>query len=84
MNIQILANEDENFKIQVKEFGEQFVAFDGERSVIAKTEEEAVEGVKEIQQQNVEVQRGPKPAPIENPKSSGLSWFSGTSWDTKQ
>jgi CRISPR/Cas system-associated exonuclease Cas4 (RecB family) len=84
MNIDIQATEDENFKITTKKFGEQHLASDGERVVIAITEEKAIEGVRELQEQNkvVESQRGPKPAPLDNPKCSGVSWFSGTSWDT--
>jgi len=83
MNIEIQATEDENFKVQVKKFGEQFIASDSERVVIAPTEEKAVEGVIEMQQQNAQVERGLKPVPIENTRSTGMSWFEGTSWSTK-
>jgi hypothetical protein len=88
MNIEIQATEDDNFKITVKKFGEQHLATDGERVVIGTTEEAAVEGVVELQEQNKQVEEirtpSPKPVPLENPRSTGVSWFEGTSWSTKQ
>jgi len=85
MKYDIQSSEDENFKIEVKKFGGQYVATDSERVVIAPTEEKAIEGVVELQEQNrVIPDTSPKPVPLENPKSSGLSWFEGTSWSTKQ
>lgn len=87
MNIEIQANEDENFKIQVKKFGEQFIATDSERVVIAETEENAVEGIKELQEQNKiveDVVTGPKAVPLENYRTTNsVGWFEGTSWSTK-
>jgi hypothetical protein len=81
MKYDIQSAEDENFKIEVKQFGEHYVASDGERVTIAVSEEQAVEGVKEIQTQNEEA-RGPKPAPIQNKVYSGTGWFEGTPWST--
>lgn len=84
MKYDIQSIEDENFKIEVKPFGEQHLASTGETVAIAPTPEEAIEKViEQSQPQPVEVQRGPKPVPIENPKSTGMSWFEGTSWSTK-
>lgn len=86
MRVEIVANNDENFNIEVKKFGEQFVASDGERVVIGTTETDALNGVVELQEQNKVaeeiVERGPKAVPIENPTSSDFGWFSGTSWST--
>lgn len=85
MKYDIRSSEDKNFKIDVKQFGEQHIASDGERIVIAPTEELAVEGVEELQEQNKQASNNsPKPAPLENPRSTGVSWFEGTSWSTKQ
>jgi hypothetical protein len=83
MNIEIQATEDENFKVQVKKFGEQFIASDSERVVIAPTEEKAVEGVVEMQQQNAQVEHIPKPVPLENHRSTNSTkYFEGTFWST--
>ena len=85
MNIDIQATEDESFKITTNNFGEQHLASTGETVAIAPTPEEAIEKVVEQSQpQPVEIQRGPKPAPLNNHTSSGLHWFEGTSWSTKQ
>ena len=86
MNIDIQATQDENFKITTNKFGEQHLASTGETVAVAPTPEEAIEKVVEQSQpQPVEVQRGPKPVPLENHRSTNsVSWFSGTSWDTKQ
>lgn len=86
MKAEIVAINDKNFNIQVKKFGEQYVAFDGERSVIGATEDHAVNGLIDLQDQNNVVenstQNGPKPAPLENHKSNSMGWFEGTSWST--
>ena len=94
MKAEIVTNNDENFNIQVKKFGEQYLASDGERVVIGVDETAAVEGVVELQEQNkiveevpVEpqiVNHGPKPVPLEGHRSSNSThWFEGTSWSTK-
>ena len=83
MNIDIQAAEDDYFKMSVVKFGEQHLASNGVNIAIAPTPEEAIEKVVEQSQpQPIEVQRGPRPVPIDNPKCNGVSWFSGTSWDT--
>jgi hypothetical protein len=86
MKYDIQSSEDENFKINVKPFGEQHIATDGERVVIGTTEEIAVEGVKELQEQNKAVEtKSPKPVSIENFRSTNSPhWFEGTSWSTKK
>jgi hypothetical protein len=85
MNIDIQASENENFKITTKKFGDQHIASTGETLAIAPTPEEAIEKVVEQSlPQPVEVQRGSKPVSLENHRSSGVSWFEGTSWSTKQ
>lgn len=85
MKAEIVAINDENFNIEVKKFGEQYLATDGERVVIGATEDHAVNGVVDLQDQNKLVEgsgRAPKPAPLENHQSSGIGWFEGTSWST--
>ena len=78
MDIEIKAESDDSFKIETKKFGEVYVATDGDRVVIGKTEDDAIQGVEEAQ----ELARPAKiAAPIENPK--GLDWFAGTSWGNK-
>jgi hypothetical protein len=86
MTYDIHTLEDANFKIETHSFGEQYIASDGERVVIGPTKEIAVEGVKELQEPNKSIvnRKRPLPTPLENPTSSGMSWFSGTSWDTAQ
>ncbi len=75
MKVDIVSESDDQFNIKVKQFGEVFVATDGERSVIGTTEEIAVEGVEEMQEIAAKVKQ---PVPLENKK--GLGWFDGTSW----
>ena len=82
MKYDIQSVEDENFKIKVKQFGDEYVASDGDRVTIARSQEEAVEGLKEIQIQNQEINKGPKPAPIKNNEYNGTGWFEGTPWST--
>ena len=87
MKAEIVAINDKNFNIEVKKFGEQYLATDGERVVVGSTEDHAVNGVVELQEQNnvaeEAVQRGPKAVPIENHKSvNSMKWFEGTSWST--
>ena len=85
MNIEIVATNDENFNIQVKKFGEQFIASDSERVAIAPTEALAVEGVVEMQEIAATAPRGPKPAPLENSKEGHpFDFFGGTSWAGKR
>ena len=85
MNIEIQVMEDENFKIQVKKFGEQFMASNGETVAIAPTPEEATEKVEEQSiPQPIKIDRGPKPVSLENHRSTNsVKWFEGTSWSTK-
>lgn len=93
MEIEIVSESDDNFKITTKKFGEVAVATDGERVSIGTDEKSAKEGVEEMQVlakirakipapiENRVIEtpsEGPRPAPIENPK--GLDWFKGTSW----
>jgi len=81
MNIEIVSNNDENFKIQVKQFGEQFLASDGERVAIALTEELAIEGVQEMQQV-VNPTINTNAAPLENSREGHpFNPFGGTSWE---
>lgn len=82
MKYDIQSVEDENFKIKVKQFGDEYVASDGDRVTIARSQEDAVEGLKEIQIQNQEINKGPKPAPIQNKVYNGTGWFEGTPWST--
>lgn len=85
MNYEIQAEEDSNFKINVVKFGEKHMASNGENVAIEATPEEAIEKVVEQSTpQPVKVDNGPKPVPIENHRSTGMSWFEGTSWSTKQ
>lgn len=86
MNIEIIANEDENFKINVTKFGEQFLASDGERTCIEPTPEKAEDCVEQLQQGvNPVDTTQPKPAPLENPKvGHPFDFFSGTSWAGKR
>lgn len=89
MEVEIKGGDDDFFKIEVRQFGEQYVACDGERTAIGKTEEDAVKAVEEMQEDAEKVKEIPPPspakqkhsAPIENAK--GLGWFDGTSWGTK-
>jgi hypothetical protein len=83
MNIEIISNNDENFNIQVKPFGEQFIATDGERAVIAITAELAVEGVEEMQEISNNVKSNA--APLENSREGHpFDFFGGTSWSGKK
>jgi hypothetical protein len=79
MEWNIKSEEDETFKIKTIKMGEFIVGCDGVRSVIAATEEDAVEAIEEMQEASS--QRTKLAAPLENPK--GLGWFDGTSWGTK-
>lgn len=90
MNAQIVSEDDVNFKIEVKQFGDHYVASDGERTAIGSTEDEAFQNVSKMQDMlNDEVKepkvtrKGPRPVDI-NPAitTNSPSWFSGTSWDT--
>ena len=54
MKIEIVSEDDDNFaivdstpKIQCKQFGEVWVACDGKRSTIGKTEQDAIKGLEE-------------------------------------
>lgn len=84
MNIEIQAIEDDNFKIQVKKFGEQFMATTGETVAIAPTPEEAIQKVEEqsTPQPIKPIPQGPRGAPINNKVYSGTGWFEGTPWST--
>jgi len=84
VNIEIQAQQDDNFKIQVKKFGEQFMATTGETVAIAPTPEEAIKKVEEQSTpQPIEpIPKGPKGAPINNKVYSGTGWFEGTPWST--
>ena len=83
MNAEIKANEDDNFKIVTKKFGEQYIASDGEQVAIAPTPEQAIQKFEEQSTPKpIEVERGPKPAPIVNKSYSGTGWFEGTPWST--
>lgn len=86
MHVEIQASQDENFKIDVVKFGEQFLATDGERVEIAETPEVAIEKIEEIQNTPVvEAHRGPRPAPLDNFRSTDAgSFFGGTSWGTNK
>jgi hypothetical protein len=81
MNIEIVSNNDENFKIQVKQFGEQFLASDGERVAIALTEELAIEGVEEMQKISTPPVNT-NATLLENSRSGHpFNPFGGTSWE---
>lgn len=86
MNIQIVAASDENFKIQVSSFGEQFLASDGERVCIEETPKKAEDCV-EILQKGINpsdpiVVDNPRVAPLENSrKGHPFDPFGGTSWE---
>jgi len=86
MTVDIQVTQDENFKINTVKFGEQFLASDGERVAIAETPEiaiEKIEKIEEIQQVAVETHRGPRPAALENHRSTNAgSFFGGTAWGT--
>jgi hypothetical protein len=83
MNIDIQAAEDDFFKMSVVKFGEQHLASNGENIAIAPTPEEAIEKVVEQSQpQPVEIQSGPRGAPINNKVYGGTGWFEGTPWST--
>lgn len=106
MKIEIVSEDDDNFsivnstpKIQCKQFGEVWVACDGKRSIIGKTEEDAINGLQEIvdsallptpiQEEVVEEFLQPPPVqkgtPIENQtETNSFDWFSGTSWAGKK
>ncbi len=92
MKIEIKGSNDEFFNIQTKEMGEVWVASDGKRSVIAKTEEDAVEFFEslpapvkeEVVEETLQPPRGPIGAPIENFKSGNFDLFEGTSWAGKK
>lgn len=83
MNIEIVSNNDENFKIKVVQFGEQHIATDGERVAIGVTGELATEAVKDMQEQGIEAARNA--APLNN-SSDGHPFdpFGGTSWAGKK
>lgn len=85
MNAEIVSGDDSNFKIEVKQFGQHYVASDGERTAIGSTEDEAFQSVFKMQNslEPTLTRRGPKPVDI-NPAvtTNSPSWFSGTSWDT--
>jgi len=85
MNVQIIADSDENFKIQTEKFGEQFMASDGERVAIAPTKELAFEEVKGMQEFEDSVYIEPTPAPLENSREGHpFDFFGGTSWAGKR
>lgn len=87
MNIEILANSDENFKIGVAKFGEKFLASDGERTCIDETPEAAKDCVKTLQQgidptDPIPVVENPRAAHLENSrKGHPFDFFGGTSWE---
>lgn len=109
MKIEIIAESDDSFtlnpeplvrSIECQKFGEVWVACDGKRTSIGKTEQDAIEGVLElikfdqfptpvVQEQVVEEYIQPpveRGTPIENHKeTNSFDFFSGTSWaGTKQ
>jgi len=74
MKYEIKADEDETFKvINPASTGDECIG-----------EEYKVEVVPEKIEPPTPPQKMPKPVPIDNPRSSGMSWFEGTSWSTKQ
>ena len=77
MKAEIVSNTDQYLKIDITQFGEKFIATDGERVVVVETPEDAVEKIEEISQPQP-VERG---VPLENPKSGRMGWFDNTSWD---
>ena len=85
MTVDIQVTQDANFKINTVKFGEQSAETDGERGAITETPEIAIEKVEEIQQVAVEVPRGPRPAPLDNFRSTDAgSFFGGTAWGTNK
>lgn len=81
MEYNIDATQDSNFKITVNKFGEQFLASDGDRVVIAPSPEEAVEELQEHINPPVN-NAGPKPVPLNGQSTMGVHWFEGTPWST--
>ena len=75
-------------KIEAKQFGNVWVASDGERTCIGVDEQSALQGLQDIIDQNKSLMENPpaitfeypskQPVPLDNRK--GLSWFNGTSW----
>lgn len=90
MNIEILANSDDNFKIDVAKFGEKFLASDGERTCIDETPEAAKDCVETLQQgvdptDPIPVVENPRAAPLENSRRGHpFDFFGGTSWEGKK
>jgi len=88
MNIEIVANNDENFTIDTVKFGEQFLASDGERICIKNTEEKATECVESLQNgenPNETTHVASNAAPLDNSRDGHpFDPFGGTSWDGKK
>ena len=81
MNIEITTQEDEFFKIEVKKFGEQYLASDGERVAIGVTEQDAVQSIEEMTPEPVKSNA----APLENSREGHpFDFFGGTSWAGKR
>lgn len=82
MKIDIVAIEDENFKIKVGKFGDSFLASDGERLCINASEDGAITGVEALQHGIDPTDR--TSAPLENSRSGHpFDPFGGTSWAGK-
>lgn len=76
-------------KIEAKKFGEVYVATDGERSAIGKTEEDAIKAIEDMQalsQAAIDEQTSKSnAAPLENSKEGHpFDPFGGTSWSGKR
>lgn len=87
MNIEILATNDDSFRINVAKFGGKFLASDGERTCIDETPEKAKDCVETLQQGNDPTDPIPldnRAAPLENSrKGHPFDFFGGTSWEGK-
>lgn len=89
MKIDIVAIEDENFKIEVSNFGVNFLASDGERVCVKPTPEEATQGVSSLQQgidpSDPTAPPATNAAPLENSRDGHpFDFFGGTSWAGKK
>lgn len=83
MNVEIVSDSDDHFKINTVKFGSVHVASDGERSAIATSPELATKEVENMQEISKQVEpKKSNAAPLENSKEGHpFNPYGGTSWD---
>lgn len=76
MKIEIIANIDDNFKIDGISIDEKSQATETLTQEVVSEELESP-----VPETPAPTPRGPKAVPLENPRSTRMSFFDGTSWD---